>query len=197
MPTPVATASPACSQLIQNGNWGEGPTQSPNIPHWVVTTQNRGNGVFYETQNFGGGETGNCFWTKWENDYPPQPNEKVYINIAQRFSRCVGVPYRLSVSPFFLDGYYDANYPNQLPITLELAVGFNGSTPIASRKIVYPNNRSGGGEVTDSGELLMLLGPLSAAPAPGTDGLSITLSDSLGGDMELYLYNVTLTAMSN
>ena len=120
------------------------------------------------------------------------------MTIAQGFSRCPGIPYQLSISPFFLDGYYDQyNYPNQLPIALQLTVGFNGSTPIATRKIVYPNVKGTSGVYDNDDTLLMLLNPLSAAPAPGTDGLTITLSDSFGGFMEMYLYNVTLTAMSN
>ena len=197
MPTPIATST-ACEQLIQNSDWSEGVKESSNIPHWAVTTENHGNYVFYETQNFGGGDKANCFWTKWENDYPPQPREKVYINIAQSFSRCVGIPYQLSISPYFLDGYYDPSYPNQLPITLQVSVGFNGSTPIATRKFVYARDGPGG-EVGNygGGEILMLLSPLSAPPAPGTDGLSITLSDSFGSFMEMYLYNITMTAMSS
>ena len=182
--------------MIQNSNWGEGPTQSPDIPHWVINTENDDYPVFYETQNFEGGSTGDCFWTKWPSAYAPRPYDKVYINIAQSFSRCVGIPYQLSISPFFLDGYYDGQYPDQLPLTIQLTVGFNGSTPISTRKIVYPY-KSGGGEVGYDGELLMLLNPLSAPPAPGTDGLSITLSNAYGSAMEMYLYNVTLTAMSN
>ena len=197
MPTPIAT-TPACQQVVQNSDWSEGPLESHDIPHWVVNYDNLGNSVFYTTQNFGGEPTPNTFWTKWENDYPPQPNARVYMNIAQQFSRCVGIPYQLSISPFFLDGYYDQDYyPNQLPITLQLSVGFNGSTPVTTRKIVYPNVKGQYGVNGDQGALLMLVPPLSAPPALGTDGLSITLSDSFGGFMEMYLYNVTLTAMSN
>ena len=195
MPTPIAT-SPACEELVQNGNWEEGPLQVTDIPHWDVTYENLGNWVFYETQNFGGEASGNCFWTKWENDYPPLPTEKVYINLAQSFSRCVGVPYRLSFT-YYIHGCYEDGYPNKLPITFQASVGFNGSTPIATRKLMYPISDGSGGCNGGSGDVLILLNPLSMPPAPGTDGVSLTLSDSFGGDMELILYNVSLTAMSN
>ena len=154
-----------------------------------------GRHVFYETQNFGGGTTGDVFWTKWENDYPVMPKYEVDINIAQGFSRCVGIPYLLSIQ-YYIDGYYDNYYPGQLPITLQVGVGLNGSTPTATRKIVYPNDE-GGGNVYGGSTLLMLLNPLSAPPAPGTDGLSITLSDSFGGYMEMYLNNITMVAVSS
>ena len=116
------------------------------------------------------------------------PNYKVYINLAQSFSRCVGIPYLLSIQ-YYVDGYYDNYYPGQLPITFQVDVGLNGSTSTATRKVVYPND-AGGGNVFSGGTLLILLSPLSAPPAPGTDGLSMTLSDSFGGYMELYLSNI-------
>ena len=116
------------------------------------------------------------------------------MNIAQGFERCAGVTYRLDVT-YCVFGGYDDRYPGQLPITLQASVGVNGSTPVVTRKVVWPNN--GGGGVNACGDLLMLLDPLAAAPAPGTDGVSLTLSDSFGGFMELYLDNVTVVAMSN
>ena len=80
-----------------------------------------------------------------------------------------------------------------LPTTFQINVGFgNGSTPVVTRTQVYPNTG-----VSDSGTLLMLFDPLTVAPTPGTDGLSITLSDSFGGDMELYLINITMIAVSS
>ena len=197
MPTPIAT-TPACQQLVKNSDFSEGQTQVSDIPHWTVDVDNLGRSAFYETQQFGGETSDHCFWTKWENDYPPQPSTRVSLTLAQGFSRCTGITYQLSIGSYFIHGYYDyVNYPNQLPITFQVNVGFNGSTPITTRKIVYPNVEKSGSEVGGSGELLMLLPPLSTPPALGTDGVSITLSDSFGGDMELIMYNVTVTAVSS
>ena len=187
MPTPIATST-ACQQLGQNSDWGEVPTDE--VPDWAITTESKGYGVFYEVNDFGG----DAFWTKWQDNYPPDPSYEVQINIAQAFSRCVGVPYQLSVA-YYIHGYYDDRYPNQLPITFQVHVGLGGATPSAARKIVYSNPTYG--SVGDYGVLLMLLPPLSAPPAAGTDGVSITLSDSFGGQMEMILHNVTVTAVSN
>ncbi|MCJ1386453.1 Phosphatidylinositol 4-kinase type 2-beta [Xylographa soralifera] len=193
MPTPISTSA-ACESLIQNGDWGDGPEQDPDIPYWTITTDNKGNWVFYRTTNFGGGSTGNTFWTKWENDSPVDPGYKVYINLAQGFERCVGVAYQLSVE-YYLDTYFDTSYPNLLPVTFQVSVGFgNGSTPVDTRAQVYPES---GGQVNTGGTLLMLLDPLTVAPTAGTDGLSITLSDSFGGYMELYLLNISMIAVSS
>ncbi|MCJ1354515.1 MAG: Phosphatidylinositol 4-kinase type 2-beta [Icmadophila ericetorum] len=191
MPTPIPTST-ACQSLIQNGDWNDGPDQSEvDIPYWTITTENMGNYVFYRVQDFG---SGNVFWTKWENDNPPDPTYPVYINLAQGFERCAGVSYQLSIE-YFLDGYYDPRYPGQLPITFQVSVGFgNGTTPVQTRTQVYPNQE---GNIADQGPLLMLLDPLTVAPTPGTDGLSITFSDSFGGYMELYLDNITMIAVSS
>ena len=62
---------------------------------------------------------------------------------------------------------------------------------------MYPEISGSNGCVAGNGDVLMLLNPLTVPPTPGTDGLSITLSDSFGGDMEMYIYNITMTAMSN
>ena len=127
-----------------------------------------------------------------------RPTDRFSVNLAQGFSRCVGIPYQLYIS-YCLSGIYDYDdSPDQLPIEFDISVGFNGSTPISTWKKVFSRKIYGQqvGECSGA-QLLYLINPLSAPPSPWTDGLSITISESYGGIIELLVYNITMTAMSS
>ena len=184
--------SPACEQLIQNGGWDEGEEGSQETPHWDVDIDSS---EYWRIQSFGTPAV--YVDTDWYNQ---NYQGSVYVNLAQGFSRCVGIAYQLSVDYCFYGGFQDAiddSFEDQPPFEFEISVGYSGSTPISTFKEVFPESNGGYSDCPGSGTFLMLINPLSTPPAPGTDGLSIQFSGYAGGWLTMLIHNVSMTAMSS
>ena len=189
LPTPTPTA---CSFLIQNGDFSQDTTQdADDIPHWTTQCPD----YYCRVQNFGS----NVFWFKYENDNNGNINNNGAFSLEQSFTRCAGVTYNLT-----LDYYMDDWIPPNYPVTIQVQVGLYGSVPQTTDELVlqyYPNPTcqdcgDESSEVDSSGPWTVQIPPLSKVPAPGYDGVRITVTYPETMFVEMYIHNVTLVATS-